>query len=120
LKGNAFKRLSVPQKRTSILEIALDLHQQRPARQQGFHRMTVPRANMPCTFSCGARSGDFVTKLPARCEWPVPPTHHEPLPGIIAQETESRVIDRLNKFFATVSPRKQTSMGRDVMSALGH
>jgi hypothetical protein len=33
LKGNAFKRLSVPQKRTSILEIALDLHQQRPARQ---------------------------------------------------------------------------------------
>jgi hypothetical protein len=32
--------------------------------------MTVPRANMPCTFSCGARSGDFVTKLPAR-EWPV-------------------------------------------------
>jgi hypothetical protein len=61
LKGNAFKRLSVPQKRTAILEIALDLHQQRSGRQQGFHRMTVPRANMPCTFSCGARSGDFVT-----------------------------------------------------------
>jgi hypothetical protein len=33
--------------------------------------MTVPRANMPCTFSCRARSGDFVTKLPARCELPV-------------------------------------------------
>jgi hypothetical protein len=33
--------------------------------------MTVPRANMPCTFSSGARSGDFVTKLPVRYEWPV-------------------------------------------------
>ena len=32
-----------------------------------------------------------------------PPTHHEPPPRITAQSTESRVIDRLNKCFATQS-----------------
>src|ERR1700751_4675125 len=40
-----------------------------------------------------------------------PPTHHEPPPRIIAS-TESRVIDRLNKSFATESLVKRTRWTR--------